>query len=389
MALVIALGLAPGANAAASGTIGRANLDGTGVDQVFIAGANYPGGVDVDGAHVYWMNKGQGTIGRANLDGTGVDQSFITGVLGDGDDVVVDAAHVYWGSLGTIGRANLDGTGVDQGFVSIDGPPRQHPFPPGPGYACALAVDGEHIYWANESIHTIGRANLDGTGVEQSFIASHANKVCSVAVDAAHLYWATATYGAPETIARANLDGTGVDYDFIREALPKRRMGSLSIAVDNAHLYLLGYSPETYRFGESIWRSDLSGSTIDEFITGGTPRDIAIDGDHVYWTNFEGPDNPLFKRLKKPDLHKRKGTATLSAVVPGPGRLKLHGKGLKAVVKKTSKAGAVELLVRTKRDKRRRLRRHGKVTVTAKITYWPTGGTRYTQSRDITLRKRG
>ena len=32
----------------------------------------------VDGQHIYWTNA-DGTIGRANLDGSGVNQSFITG----------------------------------------------------------------------------------------------------------------------------------------------------------------------------------------------------------------------------------------------------------------------------------------------------------------------
>ena len=38
-----------------------------------------PRGVAVDAGHVYWANFGLNTIGRANLDGTGIDQSFITG----------------------------------------------------------------------------------------------------------------------------------------------------------------------------------------------------------------------------------------------------------------------------------------------------------------------
>ena len=60
-----------------SGTIGRANLDGSGVDQSFITGAQV--GVAVDSQHVYWTNSSSDAIGRANLDGSGVDQSFITG----------------------------------------------------------------------------------------------------------------------------------------------------------------------------------------------------------------------------------------------------------------------------------------------------------------------
>ena len=41
------------------------------MNQSFISGANEPDGVAVDGGHVYWANCGIGTIGRANLDGTG------------------------------------------------------------------------------------------------------------------------------------------------------------------------------------------------------------------------------------------------------------------------------------------------------------------------------
>jgi hypothetical protein len=46
--------------------------------------------VAVDGAHLYWANAGDGTIGRANLDGTGVNQSFIGGATGP-CGVAVDA----------------------------------------------------------------------------------------------------------------------------------------------------------------------------------------------------------------------------------------------------------------------------------------------------------
>ena len=41
-----------------SGTIGRANLDGSGIDQAFISGADEPVGLAVDDAHVYWANFG-------------------------------------------------------------------------------------------------------------------------------------------------------------------------------------------------------------------------------------------------------------------------------------------------------------------------------------------
>ena len=58
-------------------------------------------------AHVYWTNNADTTIGRANLDGTGVNQSFLSGASTP-CGVAVDGAHVYWGNIGagTIGRAS-------------------------------------------------------------------------------------------------------------------------------------------------------------------------------------------------------------------------------------------------------------------------------------------
>jgi hypothetical protein len=65
--------------AASGGTIGRARLDGTEVDQSFILGRN-PAGLAIAGDYLYWSNPfGGGTIGRARLDGTDVNQAFIAG----------------------------------------------------------------------------------------------------------------------------------------------------------------------------------------------------------------------------------------------------------------------------------------------------------------------
>ena len=66
-----------------SNSIGRANLDGSGVNESFITGAFNPAGVAVNGAYVYWANEFTDTrIGRASLNGSSPDQSFITGASG-------------------------------------------------------------------------------------------------------------------------------------------------------------------------------------------------------------------------------------------------------------------------------------------------------------------
>ena len=85
----------------------------------------------------------------------------------------VNAGHVYWTNAvtNTIGRASLDGTDVNQTFISgVNGHPQ------------GVAVDAGHVYWTNEGTNTIGRANLDGTGVDQSFITG-ASAPFGVAVD--------------------------------------------------------------------------------------------------------------------------------------------------------------------------------------------------------------
>jgi virginiamycin B lyase len=236
-------------------TIGRANLDGTGVNQSLISGGFNPCGVAVDGAHVYWGNIGAGTIGRANLDGSGANQSFIGGPVGP-CGVAVDGAHVYWADTnGTaIGRANLDGSGVNPGFIdNIDAP-------------CGVTVDGAHVYWGTVAAGTIGRANLDGSGVNQGFIGG-ATGACGVAVDAAHVYWSN---GGAGTIGRGNLDGTGVNQGFIAGA--PRPCG---VALDGAHLFWTNADDGT------IGRANLDGTGVNQgFIGGATmPCGVAVDAD--------------------------------------------------------------------------------------------------------------
>jgi hypothetical protein len=208
-----------------TGTIGRANLDGSGANPSFIAGSNFPGGVAVDGEHVYWANQLAGTIGRANLDGSGVNQSFIGGANFPWG-VAVDDRHVYWMSLTAIGRANLDGSGADQSFIAgVDG-------------LNALAVDRGHVYWSNAD--AIGRASLDGSGVDRSFVAV-AGAPIGVAVDDRHLYWSNAVTDA---IGRANLDGTGVNHNFITGA-----SNPFGLAVDGGPAGAAAASPASLAFG--------------------------------------------------------------------------------------------------------------------------------------------
>jgi hypothetical protein len=257
------------------GTIGRANLDGTGAVQNLVEGGSQPHGVAVDATHIYWTNvlntsTGAGTIGRANLDGTGINQNFITGVSPTGG-LAVDGGHLYWGNVdnsrtdafgipATIARANLDGTGIDQNFIT------------GADSVSGIALDAAHLYWANRDKFTIGRASLDGTGVNQNFVNIGSRVFPSgVAVDSGHIYWV----GADGPLGRANIDGTGVN-PFLIDA------GSFpsGLAVDAGHLYWthVNFSSDPNAFDDAIGRASLDGTGVDQNFIFGTfsPEGVAV-----------------------------------------------------------------------------------------------------------------
>jgi Divergent InlB B-repeat domain/PKD domain len=104
-----------------------------------------------------------------------------------------------------------------------------------------------------------------------------------------------------------------------------------------------------------------------------------------------GPSNNF--SFGKAKLNKKKGTAKLPVTVPNAGNLTLSGKGLtpihKAKAGKAVRAGTTKLLVKAKGKAAKKLKRKGKLKVTAKVRFTPTGGTPNTESKTIKLvRKR-
>jgi hypothetical protein len=258
-------------------SIGRMSLSGAFVNPDFIPNARHPCGVAVDGEHIFWGNLNGnrggppvpgGGIGRANLDGSGVNQDLVP----NADfpcGVAINSTYVYWSNRGnpfggtpgdSIGRATLDGGGIDQTFIDTLNAP------------CGVAVDGSHIYWGNYLNNSIGRANLNGLNVELDFIEG-ADAPCGVAVDGAHVYWTNSGFSgnnsAPydgTTIGRANLDGTGVNPSFITTG-----QGPFGIAVHASHLYW-----DTF-FDFRIRRATLGGGGISNLGFTANGAGVAVD----------------------------------------------------------------------------------------------------------------
>ena len=105
------------------------------------------------------------------------------------------------------------------------------------------------------------------------------------------------------------------------------------------------------------------------------------------------PNSFSFGKLKR---NKNRGTAVLAVTVPGPGEIGLSGKGLKLVTraarpahaKAVAAAGVVKLPVRATGKTKKKLKKKGKVKVTANVTFLPTGGSPATQPHKLKLVKK-
>jgi virginiamycin B lyase len=229
-----------------AGTIGRANIDGTGVNQSFITGIDAPSGITSDGTYLYWTTGGlndtygTGGVARAGLDGvTGRNNTFITGASKP-LAVSVDANYVYWSNTNgsTIGRATIGGAGANQSFIAAG------------SYPYGLEVRGGFIYWANFLLgsgawgNQIGRADVGGTNINSSFITTSAGSApTGLTSDGTYLYW---TNYATSKIGRSLLNGTGVDQAYV--------------------------VPPTTAVADSF-----------------NPVGIAVTATHVLWTNLDAP----------------------------------------------------------------------------------------------------
>jgi streptogramin lyase len=198
----------PNANA-----IGRAGMNGTGVNQTFIQGLHGPEGVAVNSAGIFWTNAASGTIGRADLDGQNVNRNFIGGAS-PSNLMTADTAHLYWTILGSqftpdsIARADVSSGNLDTTFIT--GTPASSPE--------GVAVDDAHIYWTRLLSDAIGQANLsDGSGANGDFI-DRAHNPTGIAVNAGQLYWSNFI---TNSLGTADTSGGNVNQNFLPAAGPE------------------------------------------------------------------------------------------------------------------------------------------------------------------------
>jgi virginiamycin B lyase len=190
-------------NAISTGHIGRARLDGTEVNQKFIPNVGTEAcGIAVNSSHIYW---GAGTtVGRANLDGSGKNNALIGEQGSHVCGVDATSQFLYWANetSGQIARGALDGSFAQPNYVA------------GVGIVCGVAVNSTHMHWASVGFAAIGRAPTTPLSQQNTFIDTEFGSPCDVALNSTHLFWTDRT-----GVGRANLDGSGVNLEFVKDPL--------------------------------------------------------------------------------------------------------------------------------------------------------------------------
>ncbi len=281
-------------------------------------------GVAVDGSHVYWANPAAGTIGRANLDGSGIDEDFIEpepvtfqferevkpGVFEPAEETVpsepryvaVDADHIYWTNTGrsnefgpvdeegTIGRANIGGptpTEIKPNFIRGTSNPQ------------GIAVNAEYIYWANAARdpvkRSIGRALITGGEVEETFFTKTFGKIIyGLALSPSHIYFsANDEENDFGWIRRIPLEGGKEEFVFVGKA------GVRGVAIAGSDIYWATQGEEEIGHIPIADFPELGGCEVTDGCEGefikleGKPNGVAANAEHLFWaTNGEAATNP-------------------------------------------------------------------------------------------------
>jgi hypothetical protein len=247
------------------------------------------------GAYIYWGNSSGADhrIGRANLDGSEINEGLISNDRAGQTPLAVDATHLFYAGPIFDMRANLDGgEAIKLGASVIE---EEEEFPAEGIDGAPAAVDGEHFYWVSFETGFIGRAKLDGSSPEPEFLDISGSALSGgIAVYGGYIYWAAFDGGSGGTIGRASL-ATKVpvaENEFIKIPEETGAPGApKGIAVDENGIYWTEIEEFDSSIPATIGHASLDGGAATPSYFAGAnvsyAGGIAVIGGFVYWDSFD------------------------------------------------------------------------------------------------------
>ncbi len=184
--------------------VGRANLDGTGMEDV-LTGQSLVREIAVDpsNAQFYWTDEGNGVVRRANYDGTNM-ETLLGGLsVPYGIELDVPDGKIFYSDGSAVHMAGLDGTGplvlYDHGAGTI--------------HSMAIAPADDLIFWAHTAagpVSSIYKSNTDGSGFALVLTGSSTSSMRGMGIDLVNnkIYF---DEGYGEVIMRSNFDGSDLE----------------------------------------------------------------------------------------------------------------------------------------------------------------------------------
>jgi hypothetical protein len=187
--------------------IARVNIDGTGFDPTFIRANGPTFGVATGPSSLFYNDNVSSDVKRAAYDGSG---STLLSSGAAGSALTFDGTWVYYGQTNTgfVGRVRPDGSDDTPRFINVG------PGANGQNGVLGLAVAGTKLFIAQNQ--GLSSANTDGSGFARNTVDTGGSaQVYGLATDSRYLYYTMPGRG---TIGRANLDGSAPNNSFITGA---------------------------------------------------------------------------------------------------------------------------------------------------------------------------
>ena len=255
---------------------------------------------------------------------------------------MVDADHIYWPHFGDIGRANLDGTGIDPSFISAS------PLP----FVGAMVVDADHIYWRapvrSPAPTSTAPASTGASSPTPRLRTSRSTPSTSIGARRCSASLGPARGRSPglTSTARASTTASSILGD-----------SAVGLAVDEGHIYWGALDGIYGRAIGRIGRANLDGTSIDPAsspaqITSRMSRSAPITSTgHMSFFSQEDCQRTSH-RPRQPRRHRRRSglrppCAALAALPCGrqPHRHRARGQGHRG---KDPEANGKKILVKVK-----------------------------------------